>query len=133
MNNCQNAYGDFLAAETLLKSPQDDPYYINAIAFHLARAVEKTLTAFLESAGVPVRTHDIDRLVRMSKEYGSPVLITRWIEDRADTLTRWGTDTRYDLDYFVEKEKVAVGYKEIGHFLEINGGKKIKNRDCTGK
>ncbi len=47
-------------------------------------------------------THDIYKLVRMSRDNGSNVIMTSWLEDRADTLTRWEMDTRYNMDYTVE-------------------------------
>lgn len=118
----RRAYLDYRAAENLLKMPENDEAYMNMVAYHLQQAVEKTLKAFLECAGVTVpNTHDIDRLVRMSGNNGSRVIVTEWVEDKADMLTRWETDTRYDMDYCVEKEKVLKGLKEIKYFLEING------------
>lgn len=92
------------------------------VAYHLQQAVEKALKAFLECAGVPVpNTHDIDKLVRMSKNNGSCAVLTDWIVEKADMLTRWETDTRYDVDYCVEEKKVRAGLEEIGKFLELNG------------
>ena len=118
----RRAYLDYRVAENLLKVPENDEAYMNTVAYHLQQAVEKTLKAFLECAGVTVpNTHDIDRLVRMSGNNGSRAVITEWVEDKADMLTRWETDTRYDMDYCVEKEKVLKGLKEVKHFLEING------------
>lgn len=118
----RRAYLDCCAAENLLKVPVNDEAYMNTVAYHLQQAVEKTLKAFLECAGVTVpNTHDIDKLVRMSKHNGSRVMLTEWVEEKTDMLTRWETDTRYDIDYCVEKEKVQSGLKEVKKFLEING------------
>ncbi len=118
----RRAYLDYRAAENLLKMPENDEAYMNTVAYHLQQAVEKTLKAFLECVGVTVpNTRDIDRLVRMSRNNGSRAVVTEWVEDKADMLTRWETDTRYDMDYCVEKEKVLKGLEEVRHFLEING------------
>ena len=118
----RRAYLDYKAAENLLKIPENDEAYMNTVAYHLQQAVEKTLKAFLECVGVTVpNTHDIDKLVRMSKNNGSRVVITEWVEEKTDMLTRWETDTRYDIDYCVEKNKVQTGLKEIKEFLDING------------
>lgn len=118
----RRAYLDYRVAENLLKVPENDEAYMNTVAYHLQQAVEKTLKAFLECVGVTVpNTHDIDRLVRMSENNGSRVVITEWVEDKADMLTRWETDIQYDMDYCVEKEKVLKGLKEVKHFLEVNG------------
>ncbi len=118
----KRAYLDYRAAENLLKIPENDEAYMNAVAYHLQQAVEKTLKAFLECVGVTVpNTHDIDKLVRMSVNNGSRVELTEWIEDKTDMLTRWETDTRYDMDYCVEQKKVQAGLKEVKAFLERNG------------
>ncbi len=118
----KRAYLDYRAAENLLKTPENDEAYMNAVAYHLQQAVEKTLKAFLECVGVTVpNTHDIDKLVRMSVNNGSRVELTDWIEEKTDMLTRWETDTRYDMDYCVEQKKVQAGLKEVQKFLEING------------
>lgn len=80
------------------------------------------LKAFLECKGVTVpNTHDIYKLVRMSGDNGSNAMLTSWIEDRADTLTRWEMDTRQNMDYVVEAGKVKEGITEIQHFFEVNG------------
>ena len=118
----KRAYLDYRAAENLLMIPENDEAYMNAVAYHLQQAVEKTLKAFLECVGVTVpNTHDIDKLVRMSVNNGSRVELTEWIEDKTDMLTRWETDTRYDMDYCVEQKKVQAGLKEVKAFLERNG------------
>lgn len=118
----RRAYLDYRAAENLLKMPENDEAYMNTVAYHLQQAVEKTLRAFLECVGVTVpNTHDIDKLVRMSKNNGSKVVLTEWLEEKTDMLTRWETDTRYDMDYCVETEKVLRGLQEVKNFLDANG------------
>lgn len=118
----RRAFLDYRAAGNLLKVPENDEAYMNAVAYHLQQAVEKALKAFLECVGVTVpNTHDIDKLVRMSKNNGSCAVLTDWIVEKADMLTRWETDTRYDVDYCVEERKVRAGLEEIGKFLELNG------------
>lgn len=118
----RRAYLDYRAAFNLLNTPENDEAYMNTVAYHLQQAVEKTLRAFLECVGVTVpNTHDIDKLVRMSKNNGSQAILTDWIEDKADMLTRWEADTRYDIDYCVEKEKVQSGILEVKLFLDLNG------------
>lgn len=118
----RSAYADYEVAAGLFKIPRNDEIFVNAMAYHLQQAVEKVLKAFLECQGVTVpNTHDIDKLVRMSKSNGSKIILTSWIEDRADTLTRWETDTRYNVDYYVEVEKIKEGMEEVGKFFGING------------
>lgn len=135
----RRAYLDYKAAENLLKIPENDEAYMNTVAYHLQQAVEKTLKAFLECVGVTVpNTHDIDKLVRMSENNGSRVVITEWIEDKTDMLTRWETDTRYDIDYCVEKKKVQTGLIKVKEFMDLNGLKEelrdeLKNEETRVK
>lgn len=120
----KSAYQEYELAVVILNVPRNDEAFLNAVAYHLQQAVEKTLKAFLECTGVTVpNTHDIDKLIRMSKDNGSRVYITEWLEDKADTITRWETDTRYNLDYRVEADKINKGIKYIGEFFEVNGMK----------
>lgn len=39
--------------------------------------------------------------------------MNEWLEDKADTVTRWETDTRCNMDYSVELEKVKQGLEQI--------------------
>ena len=118
----RRAFLDYRAAENLLKIPENDEAYMNAVAYHLQQAVEKALKAFLECVGVTVpNTHDIDRLVRMSRDNGSQAIVTEWVKEKADMLTRWEAETRYDVDYCVEEERVRIGLAEVRHVLELNG------------
>ncbi|MCD8023335.1 MAG: HEPN domain-containing protein [Lachnospiraceae bacterium] len=130
----KRAWLDYKAAESLLAVPQNEEANMNYVAYHLQQAVEKSLKAFLECVGVTVpNTHDIDKLVRMSKNNGSAVEITDWIEEKADMRTRWETDTRYDIDYFVEKKQATAGLEEIGKYLEINGLKETLREELESE
>lgn len=116
------AYADYELALSIFKIPRNDEMFVNAIAYHLQQSVEKLLKAFLECTGVTVpNTHDIDKLVRMSKDNCSRAIITEWLEEKSDMLTRWETDTRYNLDYQVEMSKVKSGLEHIGELFEVNG------------
>lgn len=118
----KNAYNDYKVATDLLKNADADEFYINTIAYHLQQAVEKTLKGFLECVGVTVpNTHAIDKLVQMSKNNGSMAVITEWLEDSVDMLTRWEVETRYNLDFTIEKQKVSRSHEKIGEFLRLNG------------
>lgn len=125
----RSAYTDFELAREIFQIPRNDEAFLNGIAYHLQQSVEKLLKAFLECKGVTVpNTHDIYKLVRMSRQNGSNIVLTSWLEDRADTLTRWETDTRYNMDYSVEAQKVQEGLEEIRNLFEMNG---IKEELCT--
>ena len=119
------AYTDYELAEAIYKIPRNDEAFLNAVAYHLQQSVEKLLKAFLECKGVTVpNTHDIYKLVRMSRDNGSNIVLTEWLEDKADTITRWETDTRYNMDYCVEAEKVQQGMEKIKDLFDKNGIKK---------
>ena len=121
----KSAYTDLELAEEIYRIPRNDEAFLNGIAYHLQQSVEKLLKAFLECKGVTVpNTHDIYRLVRMSRNNGSNIILTEWLENRADTLTRWEMDTRYNMDYSVESDKVKEGIEEIRHLFDINGLKR---------
>lgn len=118
----KSAYIDFELAEEIYQIPRNDEAFLNGVAYHLQQSVEKLLKAFLECKGVTVpNTHDIYKLVRMSRDNGSNMILTEWLEDRADTLTRWEMDTRYNMDYFVESEKIKEGIREVKRLFEANG------------
>lgn len=118
----KSAYTDFELAEEIYRIPRNDEAFLNGVAYHLQQSAEKLLKAFLECKGVTVpNTHDIYKLVRMSRDNGSNIILTEWLENRADTLTRWEMDTRYNMDYCVESEKIAEGIAEIKQLFKVNG------------
>lgn len=130
----KSAYTDYELAREIYQIPRRDEAFLNGVAYHLQQSVEKLLKAFLECKGVTVpNTHDIYKLVRMSKNNGSNIILTEWLEDRADTLTRWEMDTRYNMDYYVESEKVKEGIVEIRHLFDINGIKPELRQELQDK
>ncbi len=48
-------------------------------------------------------------------------VLTEWLEEHVDMLTRWEVETRYNLDFCLELEKVKRSYEKIGEFLKQNG------------
>lgn len=100
----RSAYTDYELAQEIYKIPRNDEAFLNATAYHLQQSVEKLLKAFLECKGVTVpNTHDIYKLVRMSKNHGSNVILNEWLEDKADMVTRWETDTKERLRSYFPK------------------------------
>lgn len=118
----RNAYGDLQYAKKSYYAFYNDERAINAIAYSLQQCVEKLIKAHLECVGVTVpKTHDIEKLIRMVKTNGSSMIITEWIADHADTLTKWEASSRYDVDFYVETMKIRTAIKEVDTFFELNG------------
>jgi hypothetical protein len=67
----------------------------------------------------------------MSKNNGSPVIITEWLENHAGEITEWEAETRYNFDYYLELEFVREGIEEIKKFLDINGMKEERMDEIT--
>ncbi len=100
---------------------QADEYTMNTVAYSLQQVVELVLKCHLEFVGVTVpSTHDISKLVRMCKNNGACITITEWIDDNTEKLTAWEAQTRYNMDFFVERDKAAKALKMIKEFLDIN-------------
>ena len=101
----RSALMDYETAEMIWKSPYYDEMILNNAAYHLQQTVEKVLKGALECVGITVpNTHKISKLIKM--------------------LSEWEAETRYDMDFLVEKRKLETAIKEVRDFLDING---IKN------
>lgn len=110
------------AAKGLRTMFLNDESQINLVAYHLQQSVEIALKAFLECKGVTLPfTHDITKLIKMSKNNGSEAVITDWLDLHSDTLTRWEVDTRYNYDFCSNEKLVDEALEEIETFLVKNG------------
>ncbi|MDD7389797.1 MAG: type II secretion system protein GspK [Lachnospiraceae bacterium] len=47
--------------------------------------------------------------------------ITDWIDDHSEMLSEWEAESRYNMDFLVEKRKLDRAMKEIREFLTVNG------------
>jgi HEPN domain-containing protein len=126
------AYHRYTAAKCNMRDYKTDEAFLNDAAYNLHQCVEMTLTAFLECVGVTVpETHQIRKLVNMSKDNGSPVIITDWIRDHAGEITEWEAETRYNFDYYLELQFVQEGLQEVKKFLDINGLREERLEEIT--
>ncbi len=117
----KSAYHCYDVAAKLMTYYKQDEMYLNDVAYNLQQCIEKTLTAFLECKGVTIpQTHSIHKLVSMSKNNGSAVIITDWIEANQYEIETWESDTRYNFDMTLEFERIQSGLKEFKHFLDKN-------------
>ncbi len=118
----RSAQMDYEAAAMIWKNPYNDEMILNIAAYHLQQTVEKTLKGALECAGVTVpNTHRISKLIKMIFDHGANLAITDWIDDHSEMLSEWEAQTRYNMDFLVEKRKLDTAIKEIQNFLHING------------
>lgn len=109
-------------AKETLKHATSDEMFINDAAYTLQQCVEFTLKAFLECKGLSVPpTHQIEKLVAMTKNNKSACEVTAWIEDNKYDLTEWESQTRYNFDYYVELSRIEKAIEEIEAFLKLNG------------
>lgn len=117
----KSAYHCYDAAKNNMKFYVNDEMYLNDAAYNLQQCVEKTLKAFLECKGVTVpQTHSIHKLISMSKNNGSSVVITDWIEQNRFEIETWESDTRYNFDMCLELDRIKEGLQEVKVFLDVN-------------
>ncbi|MEZ3446300.1 MAG: HEPN domain-containing protein [Lachnospiraceae bacterium] len=118
----RSALMDYETAVMIWRNPYNDEMILNNAAYHLQQAVEKVLKGALECVGVTVpNTHKISKLVKMISDNGANLVITDWIDDHSEMLGEWEAQTRYDMDFLVEKRKLDTAIKEIQKFLAVNG------------
>lgn len=118
----KSAFLDYQAALTLYQTPFPDEMFLNIAAYHLQQCVKKTIKGALECVGVTVpNTHCIAKLLNMVHDNGANLTITGWIDDHAEMLSEWESESRYNMDFIVEKRKIDTAIKEVGIFLKQNG------------
>ncbi len=118
----RSAQMDYEAAAMIWKKPYNDEMILNIAAYHLQQAVEKILKGSLECAGVTVpNTHRIPKLIKMVFDHNANLIITDWIDDHSEMLSEWEAQTRYNMDFLVEKRKLDTAIREIQKFFHVNG------------
>lgn len=118
----RSARMDYETAVMIWRSSYNDEMILNNAAYHLQQTVEKILKGALECVGVTVpNTHKISRLVKMVYDHGANIILTDWIDSHSEMLSEWEAQTRYDMDFLVEKRKLDAAIAEIRDFLKING------------
>lgn len=113
---------DYETAAMIWRNPYNDEMILNNAAYHLQQTVEKVLKGALECMGVTVpNTHKISKLVKMISDNGANLIITDWIDEHSEMLGEWEAQTRYDMDFLVEKRKLNTALEEVQKFLSVNG------------
>ena len=106
----------------LYKKPFHDEMFLNIAAYHLQQCTEKVIKGALECVGVTVlNTHRIAKLLQMVSNNGANLIVTDWIDDHAEMLSEWEAESRYNMDFVVERRKLDRAISEIGIFLNENG------------
>lgn len=130
----QSARMDYDTAVLIWKAPYNDERFLNNAAYHLQQSVEKLLKAALECVGVTVpNTHRIHRLVKMIADNGANLIVTDWIDEHAEMLSEWEVETRYNMDFLVEKRKIDAAIREVGVFMQVNGMTDILREELADK
>lgn len=128
----KSAYHCYDVAANLMRYYEQDEMYLNDVAYNLQQCVGKTLKAFLECRGVTIpQTHNIHKLISMSENNGSAVIITDWITQNRYEIEAWESDTRYNFDISLEFERVQRGLQEVKKFLDINHMSYTLNPELT--
>lgn len=118
----KSAYLDYQAAKTIYQTPYNDEMFFNNAAYHLQQCIEKILKGALECVGVTVpNTHRIAKLLQMIRNNGANLVVTDWIYEHAEMLSEWEAETRYNMDFIVEKRKLDQAIVETQNFLRCNG------------
>lgn len=113
---------DYETAEMLWKTSWEDEMILNNAAYHLQQAVEKVLKGALECVGVTVpNTHKITKLISMVINNSANLVITEWIDEHSEMLSEWEAESRYNMDFLVEKRKLDRAMEEVGNFFQKNG------------
>ncbi len=128
----KSAYHCYDVAANLMRFYKNDEMYLNDVAYNLQQCIEKTLKAFLECKGVTIpQTHSIRKLISMSRNSGSGVAITEWIEENQYEIETWESDTRYNFDICLEAERIHTGLMEVKKFLDLNHMSYVLNAELS--
>jgi len=118
----KSAFLDYQAALTLYQTPFSDEMFLNIVAYHIQQCAEKVIKGALECVGVTVpNTHRISKLLQMVTHNGANLIITKWLDDHAEMLSEWEAESRYNMDFIIEKRKIDEAVLELGKFLKQNG------------
>lgn len=103
----RSGFLDYQLAKNIWTVPYNDEMYLNNAAYHLQQCVEKITKGALECTGVTVpNTHRLSRLFSMVKNNGAELILPEWLEDHAEMLSEWEAESRYNMDFVVEKQKL---------------------------
>lgn len=118
----KSGFLDYQLACSIWEMPYNDEMFLNHAAYHLQQCVEKITKGALECVGVTVpNTHRLSRLFSMLENNGSKLILTEWLDDHAEMLSEWEAESRYNMDFLVEKRKLEKALKMVGEFLKENG------------
>lgn len=118
----RSGFLDYQLAKNIWEKPYNDEMYLNNAAYHLQQCVKKITKGALECTGVTVpNTHRLSRLFPMVKNNGANLILTEWLDDHGEMLSEWEAESRYNMDFLVEKQKLERALGEVEKFLKVNG------------
>lgn len=72
---------------------------------------------------------DYETAKTLWKNNGANLTVTDWVDDHSEMLSEWETETRYNMDFMVEKRKPDRAMDEIDKFFRENGIQKELRRE----
>lgn len=89
-----------------LKATSDD-MFVNMIAYHIQQAVEKLIKYLIERKGKRYpKTHDITELIDTCEEIS--IVIPQEIIENDVLITKWCTQTRYNINFKASVRKIEM-------------------------
>ena len=80
---------------------------LNIAAYHCQQAVEKTCDYITQKLGLSrLRTHKIEEWVEFLREH--KVIVPAVIEERAEDISSWESQSRYNINFVVAKRDIKV-------------------------
>ncbi|MGL6175163.1 MAG: HEPN domain-containing protein [Cellulosilyticaceae bacterium] len=109
-----------LAVAHMIMTTMNDELALCKAAYHVQQGVEKILKGLIELNGEDLagnkkyRTHDIDLLISFLDSGSVP----EEIEDRAYKITKWATESRYNINYRVSLKEINTVYQIAVSWLD---------------
>lgn len=72
---------------------------------------------------------DYETAKTLWKNNGANLTVTDWVDDHSEMLSEWEAETRYNMDFMVEKRKLDRAMDEIDKFFRENGIQKELRRE----
>lgn len=100
------AKSNLKAAKYNIKSKSDDEFFLNLSGYLTQQSLEFALKYVLQMYGIEYqRTHNINMLLKQLPN--ELAYLAEPYEFIGDTLTNWEANSRYVMNYFLERKKIV--------------------------